>query len=351
MNYEPLPELTNIEQLGEFALIDRLTKDLVIYNKSTQKGVGDDAAVLQFGEEYLVVTKDLLVEGVHFDVAYTPLTHLGYKSVAVNLSDIYAMNGVPTQIIIGLAVSSKYSVEAIEDIYEGINAACKKYKVDLVGGDTTAIPSGLTISITAIGRVEKERITYRRGAKVGDLICVSGSLGGAYCGLLVLQRETVAFMGNSATQPDLTPYTFVIERQLIPEPRRDITLQLLERDIIPTSMIDVSDGLASEILHLCKNSNKGAVVYEEHLPIDSRMASVAHEFEIDPATCALSGGEDYELLFTVSQGDYEKVKDMENISIIGHITQVGKGANLITSSGQKVKLTSMGWDGLKLKRT
>lgn len=349
MNHEQNPRITHISTLGEFGLIDHLTNDIETYNPSTQMGIGDDAAILQSGDAHIVVTKDLLVEGVHFDLVYTPLKHLGYKSVAVNLSDVYAMNGKPEQVFVGLAVSSKYSVEALDSLYEGIKAACKKYKVDLAGGDTTSSPSGMVISITAIGRAEKNRVAYRSGSKVNDLICVSGDLGAAYCGLLVLQREKAAFTGGSAVQPDLSAYAYVIERQLKPEPRRDIFEKLKALDIVPTSMIDISDGLASEVLHLCKNSGNGAIIFEEHLPIDERMAAVAREFEIDPTTCALSGGEDYELLFTVAQSDYDKIKTLPNVSIIGHITEVQKGTTIVSASGQRVELTSLGWDGLKHK--
>lgn len=349
MNHEQNPRITHISTLGEFGLIAHLTNDIETYNPSTQMGIGDDAAILQSGDAHIVVTKDLLVEGVHFDLVYTPLKHLGYKSVAVNLSDVYAMNGKPEQIFVGLAISSKYSVEALDSLYEGIKAACKKYKVDLAGGDTTSSPSGMVISITAIGRAEKNRVVYRSGSKVNDLICVSGDLGAAYCGLLVLQREKAAFTGSTAVQPDLSAYAYVIERQLKPEPRRDIIEKLKALEIVPTSMIDISDGLASEVLHLCKNSGNGAIIFEEHLPIDERMAAVAREFELDPTTCALSGGEDYELLFTVAQSDYDKIKTLPNVSIIGHITEVQKGTTIVSASGQRVELTSLGWDGLKHK--
>lgn len=339
--------LTDISSLGEFGLIDHLTKNIRIKNPGTLKGVGDDAAVVDAGNELMLVSKDLLVEGVHFDMIYTPLKHLGYKSVAVNLSDIYAMNGTPTQVIIGLAISSRYTLEALEDLYEGMLLACEKYGVDMVGGDTTASPSGMFLSITVLGHVPKGKVVYRSGASENDLICVSGSLGDAYCGLLVLQREKAAFKGNPDLQPDLSSYEFVLERQLKPEPRRDIIELLNKVGVVPTSMIDISDGLASEVMHLCKNSGKGAVIYEEHIPIDHRMAAVAHEFNIDPTTCALSGGEDYELLFTVGQTDYEKIKDLEGISVIGHIADASQGTHLVSSSGQWIELTAQGWDGLR----
>ena len=337
--------LTEISTLGEFGLIDHLTKDVSPINHSTIKGIGDDAAIVHAKDDFVVVTKDLLVEGVHFDLGFTPMKHLGYKSVAVNLSDVYAMNGRPEQIFVGIAVSSKYSVEALESLYEGIKTACRKYNVDLAGGDTTSSPAGMTLSITAIGKVNKDKVCYRSGAQVNDLICVSGNLGAAYCGLLVLQREKAAFTGGSQAQPDLSEYAYVIERQLKPEPRRDIIEKLHSMEIVPTSMIDISDGLASEILHLCKQSGNGAIVYEEHFPIDTRMAAVAHEFNLDPTTCALSGGEDYELLFTVAQKDFEKLKSIDDVSIIGHIVEAHKGKHIVSSSGQWIELTSLGWDG------
>ncbi|MEE4178124.1 MAG: thiamine-phosphate kinase [Bacteroides sp.] len=339
--------LTDISSLGEFRLIDHLTKNIQLKNPGTLKGVGDDAAVLETGQEIMLVSKDLLVEGVHFDIVYTPLKHLGYKAVAVNLSDIYAMNGTPAQVIIGLAVSSRYSLEALEELYEGMLLACEKYGVDMVGGDTTASPSGMVLSVTVIGHAPKEKVVYRGGSAVNDLICVSGSLGGAYCGLLVLKREKAAFKGNPDVQPDLGSYEHVLERQLKPEPRRDIVDMLSKAGVMPSSMIDISDGLASEVMHLCKNSGNGAVIYEEHIPIDQRMAAVAHEFNIDPTTCALSGGEDYELLFTARQEDYEKIKELESIRIIGHMADASQGAHLVTTSGQWIELTAQGWDGLR----
>lgn len=347
MNPKDNKNLTNLSNLGEFGLIDHLTKNIKIKNTSTLKGVGDDAAVIAAGDEVVLVSKDLLVEGVHFDMVYTPLKHLGYKAIAVNLSDIYAMNGTPTQVIIGLAVSSRYTLEALEELYEGMYLACEKYGVDMAGGDTTASLSGMILSVTVLGHAPKNQVVYRSGASVNDLICVSGSLGGAYCGLLVLKREKVAFSGNPSAQPDLSSYEHVLERQLKPEPRRDIVEKLKAAGVLPTSMIDISDGLASEVLHLSKNSGTGAVIYEEHIPIDQRMAAVAHEFNIDPTTCALSGGEDYELLFTIKQADFEKVKELEGISIIGHVADASQGNHLVSSSGQWIALTAQGWDGLK----
>ncbi len=338
------PNLTDISSLGEFRLIDHLTRNVKTYHAGTVKGVGDDAAVIDNAKEMTIVTKDLLVEGVHFDMVYTPLKHLGYKAVTVNLSDVYAMNALPKQIIIGLAVSSRFSLEALEELYAGMLLACEKYQVDLAGGDTTTSPYGMTLSITAIGHAPKEKITYRSGAQTNDILCVSGNLGAAYCGLLVLQREKQVFKANPNMQPKIADYSFVLERQLKPEPRRDIVEALGKTGVVPTSMIDISDGLASEILHLCKNSGKGAAIYEDKLPFDQRTVVAANEFNIDPTTCALSGGEDYELLFTISQKDYEKIKDLPEITPIGHITDDEQGKHLITSSGQFVKLTAQGWD-------
>ena len=342
-------ELTDIASLGEFGLIDHLTKGIKHHHPETIKGVGDDAAVIDNGPHATIITKDLLVEGVHFDMVYTPLKHLGYKAVAVNLSDIYAMNAQPRQLLVGIAVSQRYSLEALEELYAGMRLACERYKIDMVGGDTTTSTGGLFLSITAIGHAEKEQVVYRSGAKPNDLLFVSGDLGGAYCGQLVLQREKQAYKANPDVQPDISKYSYVIERQLKPEPRRDIIQLLGQKGIRPTSMIDISDGLASEILHICKNSGTGATIYEEKIPLDQRMAQTAHEFNIDPTTCALSGGEDYELLFTISQDDYDKIKDNSLVHPIGHISGADQGHNLFTSSGQLVKLTAQGWDPIKGK--
>ncbi len=341
--------LTDLASLGEFGLIDRLTENIRIYHKETVMGVGDDTAVIGSSDPLSLVTKDLLVEGIHFDMVYTPLRHLGYKAVAVNLSDIYAMNGTPRQIIVGLAISSKYTLEALEELYEGMLLACDKYQVDLAGGDTTSSPSGLVISITAIGQADRERITYRKGASVNDILCVSGDLGAAYCGLLVLEREKQVYKVNPDMQPSIKDYAYVLERQLKPEPRRDIQELLAKAGVVPTSMIDVSDGLASETLHLCKNSGLGAALFEEKIPVDRRMAQTAHEFKIDPTTAALSGGEDYELLFTVKPSDYEKIKEASEITPVGFMTEKRQGAHLITTSGQQVELTAQGWDALRRK--
>lgn len=346
MNRDDKQPLTDISNLGEFGLIDHLTQNIKIFNSSTVKGVGDDAAVLDMGKDMTVITQDLLVEGIHFDMVYTPLKHLGYKAVAVNLSDIYAMNARPTQIIVGIAISSRYTLEALEELYEGMLLACEKYKVDMVGGDTTTSPSGMMLSITAVGHAPKEKVVYRSGAKVNDILMVSGDLGAAYCGLLILEREKQVFKVNPGSQPDISQHSYILERQLKPEPCKDI-IELLEKaGVVPTSMIDISDGLASEVIHLCKNSDKGATVFEERIPIDSRMAEVAHEFNIDPTTCALSGGEDYELLFTISQEDYPKLKDLPGINPIGHITEASEGHKLVTTSGQIITLTAQGWDAL-----
>lgn len=339
--------ITNIEEVGEFGLIDKLTADFKTINKSTVKAVGDDTAVIESGDNYTLVTKDLLVEGVHFDISYTPLKHLGYKSVIVNLSDIYSMNGSPSQIVVGIAVSSRYSVEALKEIYSGIKLACEKYSVDLVGGDTCSSQAGLFISVTAVGHVEKSKITYRKGAKQNDLICVSGDLGAAYAGLLILKREKEVFKVNPNAQPDISKYSYVLERQLKPEAGEHIINILKELDIMPTSMIDVSDGLASEVMHICENSKTGAQLFEEKIPIDPETIAVADEFDINPTTFALNGGEDYELLFTISQKDYEKIDIKSHIKIIGYITDASEGVSVITNAGQQVPLKAQGWDAFK----
>ncbi len=339
---------TEISELGEFGLIDALTKNIIIKNKSTVKGVGDDTAVIEKNDEkFTLITTDLLIEGVHFDMIYTPLKHLGYKAAIVNFSDIVAMNGNPQQLIIGLSASNRFSVEALEEIYSGVYLACEKYGVDLVGGDTTSSPSSLFLSLTAIGEIKKEKITYRSTAKSGDLICVSGDLGGAYMGLLILEREKKVFQDNPEIQPDLDGNDYLIGRQLKPEARLDIINKLEKEKIIPTSMIDISDGLASEVLHICKNSNLGCALYEEKLPIDATTAGAANEFGLDPTTAAMNGGEDYELLFTISQSDYEKIKNIKDISIIGHIAEKSEGSNLISTSGHIVEIKAQGWDALK----
>ena len=339
--------LTPVSSIGEFGLIDRLTARVKTHHRSTVRGVGDDTAVIDAGSHYVLLTKDLLVEGVHFDMVYTPLRHLGYKAVTVNLSDIYAMNGTPEQLLVGLAVSSKYSIEALEELYAGMQLACDRYQVDLAGGDTTICPSGMMLSITAMGRVDKDQVVYRGGASENDLLCVSGDLGAAYMGLLVLEREKQVFKVNPDMQPDISQYAYVLERQLKPEAARQTIELLKEAGVMPTSMIDVSDGLASEVMHLCKQSGLGAVIYEDKLPVHREMAAVAHEFKIDPTTAVLSGGEDYELLFTIQPSHYEKIKELAGITPIGHMTAKGEKALLVTASGQQTELTAQGWDSFR----
>lgn len=335
--------ITNLSELGEFGLIDRLAANIKIYNKSTEKGIGDDAAVINHGDEETLVSVDILCEGVHFDMTYCPLKHLGYKAAVVNFSDIYAMNGTPTQIVVGMGISSKYSVEAIEEIYSGIRLACDHYHVDLVGGDTTASKSGLFLSITVIGKAKKEDIVYRDGAKPNDLLCVSGDLGAAYTGLLILEREKAAFMEDPNMQPEFAGYDYILERQLKPEARWDIVKRLKDAGVKPTAMIDISDGLASEVLHLCKESKVGCNVYEERIPMNHKTIQTAKDFNIVPSVAALNGGEDYELLFTVAQSDYEKVKDMDDVRIIGYMTADAGQANLITNDNCQVPLEAQGF--------
>ncbi len=341
-------KLTPLSDLGEFGLIDRLTSDIKLKNKSTVKGIGDDAAVLKPGQKkYTLISKDLLLEGVHFDLMYVPLKHLGYKSAIVNFSDIAAMNGKPTQLVAGIGVGARYSVEAIEELYSGLKAACEVYGVDFVGGDTTSSSTGLVISITVVGEVEKDNIVYRSGAKPNDLICVSGDLGAAYMGLLILQREKKAFKANPDIQPDLSQHSYILERQLKPEARTKIADLLAENDIRPTAMIDISDGLASDIKHICKASNTGCVISEEKIPIDESTYELAKEFNIVPTVAALNGGEDYELLFTISQDDYEKIKNLEEITVIGYMTDASEGERLVTVDNNHIELKAQGWDALK----
>lgn len=340
---------TELSELGEFGLIELLTGRIELKNKSSVKGVGDDCAVVNHAPMETLVTKDLLVEGVHFDMMYMPLKHLGYKAAVVNISDIVAMNGSPAQLLVGMAISSRYSTEAIQEIYEGIRLACENYGVDLIGGDTVSSVSGLFISITALGQARKEDIIYRNTARKGDLVCVSGNLGGAYMGLLVLEREKQAFKVDPNMQPDLDGHDYILSRQLKPEARVDILQKLKDAGVKPTAMIDISDGLASEILHICHQSKLGASIYEDKIPIDITTAAMAKEFKIDPTLCALSGGEDYELLFTVSQAEYEKIKDVEDISIIGHMTEPSAGVNLVSRSGTQVEITAQGWDAFLKK--
>ena len=340
---------TNLSELGEFGLIDHLTKGFEPKLTSTVKAIGDDAAVLNFENKHTVVTTDLLVEGVHFDLAYMPLKHLGYKAVMVNASDVYAMNAKATQITVSIAASNRFPVEALEELYSGIQLAANLYNIDVVGGDTTSSTSGLFISITAIGEAEKEDIVYRSGAKPNDLLVVTGDLGAAYMGLQILEREKEVFKANPNAQPDLDPYTYLIERQLKPEARKDIAPLLKELGVKPTSMIDISDGLSSEIIHLCKNSQVGVNLFEEKIPLDPAVISVCEEFDIDSTTIALSGGEDYELLFTISQDDYEKIKANPNLSIIGHMTEEKEGMHLITRANQKLPLIARGWNSMDTK--
>ncbi len=338
---------TEIEQLGEFGLIEHLTKNFEIRNESSLKGIGDDAAVINFEGKKALISTDLLLEGIHFDLAYTPLKHLGYKAIQVNLSDIYAMNGTATQVTVSIGLSSKFPLEAVEELYEGISVACEKYNVDLIGGDTTASKQGLVISVTSIGFADEKDICYRNGANEGDLICVSGDLGGAYIGLQLLEREKNIFLENPNIQPDLEGKDYIVERQLKPESRKDIVEVLKSIKVKPTSMIDISDGLASEILHICIQSNKGCNIYEEKIPIDPMTYDTARDFGIDPTVCALNGGEDYELLFTIQQADFEKIKNNPDISIIGHITEVSAGCNLISKSEKVHQIKAQGWNSLK----
>lgn len=334
-----------INELGEFGLIDHLTGKFTLTNASSLTGVGDDAAEIQLNDhESLLVSTDMLMEGVHFNLMYMPLKHLGYKAVAVNVSDIAAMNGVAEQITVSIAVSNRFPVEALEELYEGINAACENYKVDLVGGDTTSSLSGLAISITAVGRVQKDKITYRSGAKEFDLLVVSGDLGAAYMGLQVLEREKEVYKDNPSIQPDLDGHDYIIQRQLKPEARVDVVSFLDQLGVVPTSMIDISDGLASEIMHICKASEVGCHIYDEKLPIDAKTSMTAIDFNLDPATCALNGGEDYELLFTVKQEDYDKIKGNPHMTVIGHITNKNDGRYFIDKNGSAIELRAQGWN-------
>ena len=334
---------TDLSNLGEFALIEHLTKHFKINQKSTIRGIGDDAAVLDFNNKNVVVTTDLLVEGVHFDLSYMPLKHLGYKAVMVNLSDVYAMNAEATQITVSIAVSNRFPLEALEEIYEGIETASKLYNVDVIGGDTTSSTKGLLISITALGVVSKDDVVYRNGAKPNDLLVVSGDLGAAYMGLQILEREKEVYKVNPNSQPDLEPYTYIVERQLKPEARQDIIKLLKDLKVKPTSMIDISDGLSSEIIHLCKHSNVGCDLYENKIPLDPQVISTCEEFNLDSTTVALNGGEDYELLFTVSQEDFPKIKANPNLSIIGYITDASAGMHLVTRAETKIELKAQGW--------
>lgn len=340
-------ERTEVSSLGEFGLIEHLTKNNESQNASTILSVGDDAAVMDHFGKQIVVTTDMLVEGIHFDLAYTPLKHLGYKSVIVNLSDVYAMNATPTQITMSLAFSNRFSVESLDEFYQGIYQACDKYNVDLVGGDTTSSQKGFIISVTAIGEVSPDQFVTRSGAKVNDLICVSGDLGSAFLGLTLLEREKKIFLETQGAQPQFENQDYIIRRILRPEARRDIIEFFAENEIMPTSMIDISDGLSSEILHICKQSDTGCMLYEEKIQVNDAARQFAYTLELDPTACALSGGEDYELLFTISQRDYEKISLNPDISIVGHITEKKDGAVIITKGGNQYPLTAQGWDALQ----
>ena len=337
---------TTLSELGEFGLIEHLTTNFSIKNPSTILGIGDDAAVLNFKDKSVVVSTDLLVEGVHFDLSYMPLKHLGYKAIIVNLSDIYAMNARATQVTVSIAVSNRFGLEALEALYEGSHTAAKVYGVDVVGGDTTSSTSGLTISVTAIGEINASDLVKRSEAKPNDLLVVSGDIGAAYLGLQVLEREKEVFKVNPNNQPDLDPYTYIIERQLKPEARKDIVQLLKDLDVKPTAMIDISDGLSSEIIHLCKQSNVGCDLYEEKIPLDPQVISTCEEFNLDSTTIALNGGEDYELLMTISQDDYPKIKANPNLTVVGYMTDVCSGMHLVTRGDEKIPLIAQGWNSL-----
>lgn len=334
---------TEIGKFGKFGLIDRITGNTVLSNRSTVLGIGDDAAVSDHGDHLTLVSTDLLLEGIHFSLIYTPLKHLGYKAVIRAVSDIYAMNGKPSQLLVGLGISSRFSVEDIEKIYVGINLACKKYDIDLAGGDTSSSLTGLTISVTATGTVDKKHLVKRDGAQINDLICITGDLGASYMGLQLLERERIIYEKTKGPQPDLTRYQYVVGRQLKPEFPKDVIKKLKEEEIIPTSMIDISDGLASELLHICEDSVVGCKIYYEKLPIDQETITLAEEFNIDPSVPALNGGEDYELLFTVPLILHEKVAAIDNVKIIGHVTEKEQGCNLVSEAGTSVPITAQGW--------
>lgn len=346
---QPKEHRTELSDLGEFGLIDTLTKHIKLKHKSSIKGVGDDAAVIDTQDKLSLMTTDLLIEGIHFDLTYTPLKHLGYKAAVVNFSDIYAMNGQPKQMVIGISASNRFSVEALEEIYSGIYLACDKYNVDVVGGDTTSSPSGLFISITVLGEADKDEVVYRDTAKANDLLCVSGDLGAAYLGLMLLEREKHVFKADPNMQPEFKGFDYVLERQLKPEARKDVIQKLKEIKVKPTAMIDISDGLASEILHICKKSDVGCHVYEDKFPIDVVSITAAEELNIEPTIAVLSGGEDYELLFTIDQADFDKVKKIDEISVIGHLTDKNEGEYMISQSGTAIELNAQGWDALKKK--
>ncbi len=338
---------TEIATLGEFGLIKRLTEDIKLENKESEYGVGDDAAVLSYPDKQVLVTTDLLMEGVHFDLVYTPLKHLGYKSAMVNFSDIYAMNGTPKQITVSLAVSKRFCIEDLEDFYDGVKLACRQHHVDIVGGDTTSSVTGLAISITCIGEAAKDQVVYRNGAKETDLICVTGDLGAAYMGLQLMEREKAVFQGEKDVQPDFAGKEYLLERILKPEARRDIIESLAKAGIKPTAMMDISDGLSSELLHICTQSKVGCRVYEERIPIDYQTAVMAEEFNMNLSTCALNGGEDYELLFTVPLTVHEQVEQIKDVKVIGYITKPDLGCALLTRDGTELELKAQGWNPLK----
>lgn len=340
----PKNEPIHLDELGEFNLIRRLTGNISLFHKETIKGVGDDAAVVSCGDKCLVITTDMLMEGIHFDLVYTPLKHLGYKAAVVNLSDVYAMNAIPQQLLISIAVSGKFSVQALDEFYSGLKLACENYQVDLIGGDTSSSLTGLAISITVIGKANREKITYRNGAGEGDLICVTGDLGASYIGLQVLEREKKVFIDSKGGQPLLDEYDYILRRQLKPEARKDIIDFFSDNNIQPTSMIDISDGLSSELLHICSNSNVGCKIYEQKIPIDQQTAKVAKELGYEPLICALNGGEDYELLFTLPLQNYDIITKKKDISIIGHIVSKNEGCNLITRLDQQIPIVAQGWN-------
>lgn len=341
------PQRTSLEELGEFGLIDHLTQHFELKQPSSLVGVGDDAAVMDFKDKKVVVSTDMLVEGVHFDLSYMPLKHLGYKSVMVNLSDIYAMNAMATQITISMAVSNRFPLEALEEFYQGVALACKMYNVDLVGGDTTSSNKGMIISVTAIGSADEAQIVYRKGSKPNDLLVVTGDLGGAYLGLQVLEREKEVYKVNPNSQPDLEPYSYLVERQLKPEARKDMVELLEKLEVKPTSMIDISDGLSSEILHLCKHGGVGCNLFENKIPLDPSVISTCEEFKMDSTMVALGGGEDYELLFTIDQADFPKIKGNPNLTVIGHMTEKSEGVHLITRAETKIPISAQGWNSFK----
>ncbi len=340
-------EKTEINELGEFGLIKHLTSQFAIKNSESIKGIGDDAAVLDPKGKQVLISTDLLLEGIHFDLAYVPLIHLGYKSVQVNLSDIYAMNGMASSITVSLGLSSKFSLEAVEEFYKGVELACNRFNIDLIGGDTSASKQGLIISITSIGYASADKVVYRNGAKENDLLCVSGDLGGAYVGLQILEREKLIYLENPQIQPDLEGKDYIIERQLKPEARKDIVALLDDLNIKPTSMIDISDGLASETLHLATQSDKGFTIYEDKIPLDPMTYETARELGLDPTVCALNGGEDYELLFTINQDDYKKLKHDVDVTVIGHVTDKNSGSKMVSKSQQVHELKAQGWNAFK----